>query len=531
MQIWNSWGNEGSILEPKIGSSSLGMLCELIGVASPLRDSSLAEVVDKVPPARLPEHRLISVDPEIRVRHARGKSLPDWLALRSGEVGVFPDGVAYPESAEEVRELLSFSRENDICVIPYGGGTSVVGHINPLAGERAVLTVALGRMNTLLELDRESQIATFGAGTPGPLVESLLKAEGYTLGHYPQSWEFATVGGWVASRSSGQQSLRYGRIEQLFAGGRIETPQGTLEIPTFPASSAGPDVREMILGSEGRMGILSEVKVRVSPLPEKETFHVVFFADEATGINATRQLAQQRIQLSMMRLSNAVETKTFLGMSEDRGQIEFLENHLADNAVGDGKVMLTFGVTGSGDQCRSALEHAQTICSQYNGVDTGTLLGEHWSAGRFKGPYLREPLWKLGYAVDTMETAVDWSRVASTMAAIESTIAGALNGEGESVHVYSHLSHTYGQGCSIYTTYLFRVGDNYDETYRRWEKLKAAGAEQIVSCGGTISHQHGVGFDHKQYLPAEKGELGMAAIQSLCDLFDPEQQMNPGKLL
>jgi alkyldihydroxyacetonephosphate synthase len=171
--------------------------------------------------------------------------------MHSGNVNTFPDGVALPKSSEEVRELLDYASGKNLTVIPYGGGTSVVGHINPEQSETPVLTIDMGRMNSMLNIDIESQLATFGAGTPGPIVEKELKKHGYTLGHFPQSWELSTLGGWVASRSSGQQSLHYGRIENMFAGGRIETLKGTLDIPTIPASSAGPDIREMILGSEG----------------------------------------------------------------------------------------------------------------------------------------------------------------------------------------------------------------------------------------------------------------------------------------
>lgn len=531
MRRWNSWGAENQESDAKLGPAAMDMLTQLLGESAALKDAALEDVVAKVPVSRLPEHPLISTDAEVRVRHARGQSFPDFLALRSGIVGVFPDGVSQPKSSEEVCEILSFAKDNDITVIPYGGGTSVVGHINPIDGDKPVLTIALTQMNKLIALDKESQIATFGAGTPGPLLEAQLKEQGYTLGHYPQSWEFATVGGWVASRSSGQQSLRYGRIEQMFAGCRMETFNGTLDMPTFPASSAGPDVREMILGSEGRLGIISEVKVRVSPIAEQENFYVMFFPSWETGVKAVRELAQQRVQLSMMRLSNANETFSMLKMADNREEVKLLEDFLAEEGAGDGKTMMTFGVTGAEVQCQSALEYAQSICKNYGGVDTGTMLGDMWAHGRFKGPYLREPLWQAGYSVDTMETAVDWSRLLETVDAVEGAIANSLSDEGESVHVYTHLSHVYGQGCSAYSTYLFRTADTYDATFARWQKLKAAGAKQIVKHQGTISHQHGVGYDHKDYLPAEKGELGMAAIQSLCDLFDPKGQLNPGKLV
>jgi alkyldihydroxyacetonephosphate synthase len=385
-------------------------------------------------------------------------------------------------------------------------------------------------MDQLLALDRDSQIATFGAGAPGPLLEEQLQREGYTLGHFPQSWELSTVGGWVASRSSGQQSLRYGRIEQMFAGGKMETMDGTLEIPTIPASSAGPDIREMIMGSEGRMGIITEVKVRVTPLPEEESFHAVFYPSWDAGMAVARELAQLKVQLSMVRLSNELETMTML-LSGDAEQVAQLDAQLAEQGISGGKVMMTYGATGSSRQCSSALEIAREVIARHGGVHGDDQLGANWAHGRFSAPYMREPLLAAGFAVDTMETAVDWGKVKDTMNSVEGAIREAAANEDEQVHVYTHLSHVYAQGSSIYTTYVFRCAQDYQQTLARWERIKSAGARAIVSCGGTISHQHGVGADHRAYLPAEKGALGIAAIRSLCDFFDPKALMNPGKLL
>ena len=532
MRHWNTWGYDDSEYATDLGATGLQVLETLIGPAKGLPDVTLAEVIDKVPASRLPEHPLVSLDAEARVRHARGGSFPDLLALRSGELGAFPDGVAFPESPEQVRELLQYAADNEIALIPYGGGTSVVGHINPDASDpRPVLTVDMARMSALISLDKESQLATIGAGATGPQVEEQLQREGYTLGHFPQSWELSTLGGWVASRSSGQQSLRYGRIEQLFAGGTIETPLGTLEIPAVPASSAGPDVREMVLGSEGRMGIITEVKARVSPLPEQESFQVVFFPDWQAGMATAKELAQQKVQLSMVRLSNATETALLLQSGADADSLAVLNGALAKHGIGETKVMMTIAVTGSADQCAAALNLTKQCYAQHGGVPDAFQLGERWAHGRFRAPYLREILWTAGYAVDTMETAVDWAKVNEAMHGIEAAIAGALADEGEKMIVYSHLSHVYGQGSSIYTTYLFRCADSYEKTSQRWQRIKAAGAEQIVAFGGTISHQHGVGADHRNYLSAEKGALGIAAIRNLCQLFDPRGQLNPGKLL
>ena len=533
MRLWNGWGNENSELTMELNDGLRALLEALVGPGTSLNQATLKEVISNVPTSRLEDHPLIETDPETRVRHARGQSLPDWLDMHSGNVDTFPDGVAFPESTEQVRELLAYARENNLVVIPYGGGTSVVGHINPVKSSRPILTIDMGKMSSLLSIDTESQLATFGAGTPGPVVEETLKEHGYTLGHFPQSWELSTLGGWVASRSSGQQSLHYGRIENMFAGGIIETMNGTMTIPTIPASSAGPDIREMILGSEGRIGIITEVTVRITPVPEEEKFQVIFFPSWQIGINAARELIQQRVALSMVRLSNPLETTSllYMGAGSDSSGVVALEKSLSEKGIGEGKVMMTFGVTGSARHCETAYQLAIDHCAALGGFVDQSGLGENWAHGRFRAPYLRDPLGAEGYIVDTMETAVDWSKVSEAAENIEEAIRTALDDEGERVHAYTHLSHVYGQGSSIYTTYLFRIGESYELGKNRWMKLKKAGADQIVAHGGTISHQHGVGSDHKNYLAEEKGEFGIAAIHSLCKQFDPYGQMNPGKLL
>ena len=537
MRAWNGWGNGQYAMDlPENGQS---FLAERIGAGHVIPDATLESVCAQVPVSRLEQldlsglssQALIKTDPETRVRHARGQSLPDWLAMRSGDFGLFPDAVAFPETSDEVAELLQLADQQNIDLIPYGGGTSVAGHINPQASERPVLTVSMARMNRLMDLDKESQIATFGAGTPGPLLEQLLRAEGYTLGHFPQSFELSTVGGWVASRSSGQQSLRYGRIEQMFAGGRVETLQGTLDIPTIPASSAGPDVREMVLGSEGRLGIITEVKVRVTPIAAKENFYVAFFPSWEAARTATRQIKQQGIALSMLRVSNAIETETQLALAGHPKQIALLEKVLSLRGIKEGKCMLTFGTTGTKRQCKTALRETRAIIKSNKGLYTGTYLGNKWAEKRFSMPYLRESLWRLGYAVDTLETATTWDNVDNLLNKMEDSLRNGLAKHGKSVHVFTHLSHFYNQGCSIYTSYIFSNGDDADETLAYWRELKHNTSEVIVNNGGTISHQHGVGKDHAPYLPVEKGELGMRAIGALVKEFDPQVRLNPGTLI
>jgi alkyldihydroxyacetonephosphate synthase len=529
MRRWNGWGDE-SISYP-LHPLPRRFLESLVGVGISPRDAILTEVAAMVPPSRLPAHPLMSDDPVDRVYHARGQSLPDWIALRSGHVPAFPDGIAYPTGDAEVRDLIQYAGRVGAHIIPHGGGTSVVGHINSLPSEQPILTVDMCRMNRLRHFDETSHLATFEAGVTGPDLEAQLRARGCTLGHFPQSFEFSTLGGWIITRSSGQQSLGYGRIEKLFAGGRLEAPVGSLELPPFPASAAGPDLREAVLGSEGRLGILTEAIIRVAPLPETEAFHAVFFPHFDRGREAVRQIMQARLPLSMLRLSTAVETQTTLALAGHERVIGALERLLSLRGVADCKCLLLLGFTGREAVVKTARKEALGIAGKQKGVHVGRTFGSEWHKSRFRTPYLRNTLWELGYAIDTLETATDWANVPTMVEAIEAALHLGLEKIGERVHVFTHLSHLYPYGSSIYTTYLFRIAPDPDETIVRWEALKSAASRAIIAHGGTISHQHGVGTDHLSYLPQEKGSIGMQTIRDLCKGFDPDGIMNPGKLI
>ncbi|MBP6016867.1 MAG: FAD-binding oxidoreductase [Candidatus Promineofilum sp.] len=531
MRRWNGWGDD-TIRYP-LSERALAFLRETVGEGAPPRDVSAADVLTTMPATRLgqlPGQELISVDAWPRLLHARGQSLPDWVALRSGSIPAFPDGVAFPLTQSDVTRLLQYAAEIDARVIPYGGGTSVVGHINPEPGDRPVLTISMRRMNQLTRLDSISLLATFGAGVAGPELEAHLRARGFTLGHFPQSFEFSTLGGWVATRSSGQQSLGYGRIESLFAGGTLVAPAGELRLPPFPASAAGPDVRQLVLGSEGRVGLLTDVTVRITPLPEHEEFHAIFFPDFVDGMTAVRRIVQGQLPLSLLRLSTPTETRTTLALAGHERLIGLLETMLGIRGVGDEKCMLLCGFTGTAAVVRDARHATIDIAKEHGGVSAGRRFGEQWMEGRFRTPYLRNTLWDFGYAVDTLETATTWERVPRMVEQIEVALHSAVP-DGESIHVFTHLSHVYPQGASIYTTYLFRLAADPDETLRRWKALKGAASSAIVRECGTISHQHGVGRDHAPYMEAEKGVLGMAALLGATTAFDPDGRMNPGVLL
>lgn len=530
MRRWNGWGD--SAHEYPLTEDARRFLRERVGDAEAPRDASLEETLQRIPPSRLDGVAMFQTHPELRLRHARGHSFPDWIALRAGTPGPFPDAVALPTRHDEVAAALAEAARRGAVVIPYGGGTSVVGHLTvPVAEQRPVLSLSLERMEQLLELDETAQLARFGAGTPGPRLEAQLAPRGWLLGHYPQSYEYSTVGGWVVTRSSGQQSLWYGRIEQLFHAGRLATLKGEFRVGGVPASSAGPDLREAVLGSEGRLGVLTEATMRIRRRPERESFHAVFFPSWEQGVAAVRALAQSDLHLSMLRLSNEVETTTQLALAGHARLVTWLERYLRLRGVGSGKVMLLVAASGDPGVVRRALGGALALARAHAGVHAGARPGAGWVRNRFRSAYLRNSLWEAGYAVDTVETCLDWPRVTAYMRAVEAAARGVFEAEQERVHAYTHLSHVYRQGCSVYSTFVWRAGRDPAGELERWQRLKRAVCTTIVAHGGTISHQHGVGADHAPYLPAEKGALGMDLLRAMARELDPEGLLNPGKLL
>ena len=485
-----------------------------------------------VPPSRLTPFTRLSLDPADRLYHARGQSLPDWVALRQGRIDAYPDGVAYPTSDEDVRDLFAYAKRSGARLIPFGGGTSVVGHINPRPIDSPTLTVDLSHLQSPDRFRRAPVIWLLSKRVSvAPIWNGSSTERGYTLGHFPQSWELSTLGGWIATRSSGQQSYHYGRIEDLFAGGHTETPQGPIDLPPLPASAAGPDLRHLLLGSEGRYGIITRAIVRVQRLPEDEDFHAIFFHDWTSGADAVREIAQNGIPVSMLRLSNAQETEVTLALSGKDQLVGLADRGLRLFKYDEDRALLIFGVTGDKALTRFAHHEATAIARKHGGFAVGTTIGHLWRKSRFLSPYLRNTLWEQGYALDTVETALPWSKVESTALAIQAAIREALQSFDERVLVFAHLSHVYADGASIYTTYLWRRSADPDQTLAQWQAMKDAASQVMIANGGTISHQHGVGVDHRPYLEAEKGAIGLQMIEAVRNQLDPDRYSIPASWL
>jgi alkyldihydroxyacetonephosphate synthase len=534
LRRWNGWIDEDAD-PPRVAGDARRLLEAEIGPGRPSPDARLEDLVAGLPPSAIDDDAggRLSLDPADRIRHARGQSLPDWVALRAGRLGRVPDAVARPTDAAAVRELFALARARGAVLIPYGGGTTVVGGVSPDPDDhRPAITIAMDALAGLRDLDERSGLASFGAGTLGPDIEASLAPHGLTLGHFPQSWERSTVGGWVAARSAGQQSMGFGRIEALFAGGRLEAPAGTMKLPPHPASAAGPDLRQLVLGSEGRFGILTEATVRVVPKPRVEAIPAWFLPDWPRAFEAARDIGRAGLPLSMVRFSTPLETATLLALAGDGRGIRALRAWLRFRRIGPEPCLLLVAATGLEKQVELAVREVGSIVRRHGGTGVGGALGRQWLRNRFRTPDLRDGLWDLGYAIDTLETAVDWRRLPDLAAAVGRALRHGLEGDGgERVHAFSHLSHVYPSGSSLYATYVFRLGAEPDETLDRWRRLKTAASEAIVEHGGTISHQHGVGRDHRPWLAAEKGELGLAVLGDVARRLDPDGLLNPGVLL
>ena len=474
----------------------------------------------------------VSSDPVDCLTHARGQGLVDVLRIRGGLVPALPDGVCRPRDAEEVAAVLARCSQRGIRVIPWGGGTSVTGGVNVLAGDAPVMTLDLERLAGLTALDQRSGLATFGPGTRGPAVEAALAGHDFTLGHFPQSWELATVGGWVATRSSGQESLGYGRIEDMVAGLELVGPDGRLRLPTLPASAAGPDLGRLVMGSEGRLGVITEATLRVRPRPEETVVAGALLPDLGRGLDAVREMVVGDVPLTMIRLSDPPETQVAMavGLAASRWA-PLVDRYLGFRGIGDDACLLLFGAAGDRDGVDDCLRCARQVVRSHRGVSLGRRPGRHWLRDRFRHPYLRESLLDLGYAPDTLETAAPWSRAVDLRETMRTAIAGTLADDDERVAVLCHVSHPYRDGASLYFTFFLRCAPSVEETISRWARIKRAANDALVSAGATLSHHHGVGQWHAPWLAGEIGDEGVGLIAAAMRRLDPQGIMNPHVLL
>lgn len=525
-----AWGFEGERYEPS--SALLEWLAGRLGPTEPFPRAVPARVT--LPAARpLPAlGAAASATLRDRLAHARGQGLPDLIRFRSGRLTAAPDAVVRPGDDAEVAAVLAACAAAGVRVVPWGGGTSVTGGANAPGGDWPAIALDLERLAGLSSLDERSGLATFGAGTFGPALEAALAPRGFTLGHFPQSFELSTLGGWIATRSSGQESLGYGGVAELVAGVALVAPGGRLDLPAVPGTAAGPDLREVVLGSEGRLGVVTRATVRIRERRPALRVTGTLVPSWDAGLDAARALLRARTGLALLRLSDEIETEVgvTLGLRAHRIAGAAARAWLALRRVPDRACLVLAGAPDDRAGGR-ALEEAGAILRERGGVGLGDRPGRRWLADRFRHPYLRDALLDRGVAVETVETAAPWSRLDALARAVRSALEGALARERERGAVLCHVSHAYPDGASLYFTFFFRCPTDPDAAVARWAALKRAATAAIVDGGGTVTHHHGVGAWHAPWLPREVGADGVRVLGAIAGALDPAGVMNPAALL
>jgi alkyldihydroxyacetonephosphate synthase len=504
-------------LDREVGLGRPSRPVPLVLPPSALPAAARAALVDAVGSAHVLD------DDDARARRAAGRSYVDLLRLRAGRPAAAPDAVVLPGSADEVEAVLRACSAHGVAVVPFGGGTSVVGGVEPLRGGAAgVVTLDLRRLDRLLAVDHASLTATFEAGVRGPAAEGLLAEHGLQLGHLPQSFEHASLGGYAATRSAGQASTGHGRFDELVTALELRSPAGALRLGRGAASAAGPDLLGLALGSEGAFGVVTEVTVRVRPVPAARRYEGLHFPSWEQGVAALRALEQARASPDVARLSDPDETRVQLALA-GTGRAK----QLLLRARGARGCLAVVGFEGPADDVRARRRRALRLARRHGALPLGTGVGERWRHGRFDGPYLRDDLLDAGVLVETLETSAVWSRLHGTREAVRAALLDAL--PGARPLVMCHVSHLYPHGASLYFTVLARQSTS--DPVGQWQRAKAAASAAIVASGATITHHHAVGTDHRDHLPAEVGPLGVEVLRAVKAVLDPAGVLNPGKLL
>jgi alkyldihydroxyacetonephosphate synthase len=478
------------------------------------------------PPERLAE--IFSDDRYDRIAHSLGKAYRDIVRGFRGEFPNPPDLVAYPESAEDVDVVLNFCVDEKAAAIPYGGGTSVVGGVEPrgLDEYRGVVSVDMRRMDRVLEVDPVSMAARIQAGATGPRLEEQLREHGLTLRHFPQSFEYSTLGGWIATRAGGHFATLYTHIDDLVESIRAVTPNGDWESRRLPASGAGPSPDRMLLGSEGILAVIVDAWVRVRERPNEKVSAAVAFDDFSSGADAVREISQAGLYPSNCRLLDAVESET-------------------SSAGPPGKAVLVLGFESAHHPVEDSMALAIDAAAAHGGEPGEVRRGgggagddpvNVWRSAFLQAPYLRDSLVACGVLSDTFETAITWDRFPDFHAEVMETagraVADASGGPAEgpgSPRISCRFTHVYPDGPAPYYTVLAKA--RRGDEVAQWDEIKAAVSDTVIDAGGTITHHHAVGRDHRPWYDRQRPDRFADALRAAKRELDPTAVLNPGVLI
>lgn len=468
-----------------------------------------------------------------RVTHSYGKSLRDLWRIRNGQISRAPDYVCYPESEQDVVEIVKLASEHNVVLIPFGGGSNIAGCLEVMDSERMVVSLDMRRMNRVLQIDRKSLTATIEPGIMGPELERELNRSQVTLGHFPDSFEYSTLGGWVATRSAGMQSDKYGKIEDMVLSLRMVTPQGTIVTRTVPKSSNGIDVRHLCIGSEGILGIITEVTVQIHPIPAQKEYYAFLFPSFEKGVAAVYECARKGISPAITRLNDEVKTALSFAFKT--------KGHWLKELIGKAfkfylKTVKRFDLEQSslliialeGD-VEAQYKQVAAIYKKHGAVALGTEPGKAFEKGKYDFPYIRDFVMDRGITADVSETSTVWSNLMPLYYQARKAIEEAIGRTGAIPWCSCHISHTYHSGASLYFTFACkqRKGDEMAQ----YQAIKKAAEDAFMHFGGTLSHHHAVGFEHLPWMESEVSEPGLIALKALKQGIDPQSILNPGKII
>ena len=516
---WNGWGWEDENLSEEEKKRVFKNLA-VLGVTE--KDFSPSLSLDDI---QIPDPALslddfgnlkdkVSVSKYDRVLHSVGRSYRDLIKVRRGKIRP-PDAVFYPETDEDIVELFELCYRKNWCVVPFGGGTNVVGCIETDEVEgnwNAVLVADLTRMRKILDVDEKSMTARVQCGIRGPDLENELRKFNLALRHYPQSFYFSTLGGWIATRSAGHFSSRYGKIENMIDSLKVITPQGKVEVFPFPQTAVGPDWKKLFTGSEGIFGIITEAVLRCHRIPKYKFSTSFEFSSFEVGAEALRTIVQNEIFPPLLRLLDEWEYMVSSMLSGDTAQGALL---LVGFEADDDNV----------DVIRLEFEYAKKICERMGGKEKGKRKFEQWKDEYFKQPYIRDFLLDWSVLVDTLETATTWSNLMNLYRKTREAMLNAMEGQG---FVLCRITHVYPSGASLYFSFFRKVEKGGE--IETWWRIKKAASDAILENGGTISHHHGVGRDHKAWAHKELGSW-IDFLKKIKKNFDPKGILNPGDLV
>jgi alkyldihydroxyacetonephosphate synthase len=524
LKFWG-WGYEDEVLSAQEQAALERVYARRFGCSSftavaPPQPEQISLRAPRVPiPTSLSE--VGSTDHYERLLHCYGKSFADSARVFRGDFSNPPDIIAFPRNEQDVVDVLDWCARIDATVIPYGGGSSVVGGVEPPHSDSPVVTLDLRRLDRVLEVDPLSQAARIQGGTYGPALENQLKPSGLTLRHFPQSFEFSTLGGWIATRGGGHFATLFTHIDELVQSLRVVTPAGVLESRRLPGSGAGPSPDRLFIGSEGILGVITEAWMRLRKRPTFRASTTVRFADFYKAADAVRAISQSGLYPANCRLVDADEA--------------------AVTGAGDGKQALLVLAFESADHPLDVwMSRALELCTDYGGnYDSQALAsaGSHrtgaagqWRDSFLRMPYLRENLTPRGIIVETFESAITWDRFKDFHSDVkDATAAAIVEVTGKPGLVTCRFTHVYPDGPAPYFTF-HALGKQDSLAQQSWA-IKSAGSEALMNRGGTITHHHAVGRDHRTWYDRQRPELFAQALASAKKTLDPKGILNPGVLI